>query len=82
MDWQLDVITSCDFHICLHVTKFTTKNAHLDGRRFLIAYSITACSSNGNHWQPQHLSFLLDQGLAPCSTFQEDFEAPEVSAST
>lgn len=40
MDWQLDVIRSCDFHICLHVTKFTTKNAHFVGRRSLIAYSL------------------------------------------
>lgn len=40
MDWQLDVIRSCDFCICLHVTKFTTKNAHFVGRRSLIAYSL------------------------------------------
>ncbi|EOB00331.1 hypothetical protein Anapl_12988 [Anas platyrhynchos] len=31
MDWQLDVIRSCDFCICLHVTKFTTENAHFGG---------------------------------------------------
>lgn len=40
MDWQLDVIRSCDFCICLHVTKFTTENAHFGGRHFLIAYSL------------------------------------------